>query len=122
MRDIVNEVIFFRLLACSAIVALNLFAMESNEALSMETIVAMYDLATALAMTFIHCYYAENITEALLGVGDVFYHSAWCKSGLAMRRREALLILFPIQRAQQEFRLISFDMIDCSLAVFLKVR
>lgn len=118
MRIIVNEVIFLRLLACSAIVALNLFALELNSLLSMEVMISIYDMGTSVALTFIHCYYAENITDALLDVGDIFYNSAWYNRTLD--RNGAYLIL-PIQRAQREFRWISFNLIECSLPVFLKV-
>lgn len=118
MCTTVNEMIFLRLLACSAVVAINLFAMELISSFSMEVLVGIFNIGTIVALTFIHCYYAENITEALLDVGDAFYNSEWYKGSL---ERNKAYLLFPIQRSQHEFRLVSFELIECSLPVFVKV-
>lgn len=118
MDVIMNEVLFLRLLACSAIVALNLFAMELSDTVSLETIAAVYDMVTILAMTFLHCYYAETVTKALLGVGDAFFESSWYTGAIG---QNAIVLLMPIQRSQRQFRMVTFNMIECSLTVFLKV-
>lgn len=118
MHAIVNGVIFFVILACSAIVAFNLFALESNEALSMETTIAMYDMGSVLAVTFLYCYLSDNVTQSLLTVSDAFYYSTWYKGAL---RRDGIYLIVPIQRAQREVRLVAFNLIECSLMVFLRV-
>lgn len=118
MDVIMNEVLFLRLLACSATMALNLFAMELSDTFSLETLANLYTMVTVLAMTFLHCYYVETVTNALLGVGDIFYDSPWYKGAIG---QNAIVLLMPIQRAQREFRLVTFNMIKCSLTVFLKV-
>lgn len=119
-RVIMNEVLFFRLLACSATVALDFFSLELNETLSLETIASLYDIATMSTMTFLYCYYSETVTEALLDVGDVFFYSPWYESAMNQNGLLAIISL-PVQRAQREFRLVGFQLVECSLAVFLKV-
>lgn len=113
-----DEVLFYMLLACSSIIAFDLIALDSSDTFSLETAVTLYDLSTILAMTFIHCYSSEQITQMLYNIGDIYYNSMWYHLPVALQKS----IIFPIQRSSREFRLKSLGLIDCSLPAFLSVR
>lgn len=117
MDDIMEVALFCMLLACSVIIALNLFALESNDLLSMGAAVSIDEFGTVLAMTFAHCYVSERITVALASVRGFFYASPWYELPVRLQRPLTL----PIRRAAFEFRLKSLGLIDCSLATFLSV-
>lgn len=118
MSTIMEEFLFFLLLGCSSILALDLFVLDSQNMLSMETIVAAYDIISVLAMAYLFCCLSDKLTLILLKMGDVYYYnSAWY--AWPMKQRHCLILL--IQRAQNDFHLTSFGFKICSLLVFQKV-
>lgn len=117
MNGIMNEALFYMLVACSAITAFNLLALESNELLSMEGATATYDLCLVLASMFVYCELSERLTITLNEIQNIFYESPWYQMPVKLQKSMTL----PIQRAAVEFRLQSLGLVDCSLTTFLSV-
>lgn len=112
-----DAILFIMTLTSTIVIAFNLFAVEMN-AISLETIVAFFDLFVTLSLSFAYCYLSDWITADLLEIGDIFYNSPWYR--LLSTRKQRLLVL-PIQRAHRLVRLRSLGLFDCSAAVFLSV-
>lgn len=113
------EVILFNMSLSSTIcVSFNLYAVEISDTLSLEVIVASFDLAITLALLFAYCYLSDWMTADLLEIGDVFYNSSWYRQQTKQQR----LLVLPIQRANRLVRLKSLGLFDCSTAVFLSVQ
>lgn len=113
------EMILFTLaLTCTIVIALNLFVVELNGMLSMETLAAFIDLSGTLILMIIFCYLSECVTSDLLEIGENFYNSPWYRLPL----KEQRLLVLSITRAQRVFRLKGLGLFDCSLAVFSSVK
>lgn len=118
LAKVMKVALFNLTFTCTIVIALNLLVVELNETLNLEMVVALTDIALIIGITFAHFYLAEWITSDLLGIGEVFYNSAWyC---LPVKRQ--MLLALPIQRARREFRLKGLDIFDCSLRAFSSVR
>lgn len=113
-----NEIILFVVVTSTMTLAFNLFALESNDLLSLQLYTGIGVLIFLLPMNFSYCYFAEMVASDLCGIGDVFYDSAWYRLPVKLQK----VLILPIQRTGQEIRFRSFGFIDCSLAMFLKVK
>lgn len=97
---------------------MHLLTIDRNGLLSLEGLCAIIASAIALLVLYIHCYASEHLTADLMAIGDIFYDSTWYRLPVKQQK----LLVLPIQRATQEFRLKGSGLIDCSLAVFLSVK
>lgn len=113
------DVILFNMSLSSTIcISFNLYAVEISDILSLEVVVASFDLAITLGLLFAYCYLSDWMTADLFEIGYVFYNSSWYR---LETKRQRLLVL-PIQRANRLVRLKSLGLFDCSTAVFLSVK
>lgn len=103
---------------CTIIIALDLFAMELTDPVSVEKLNAFLDLFVELLLLFMYCYFSEYLTSDLLEVGDNFYNSDWYQ----LPAKEQQLLTLPIRRAQRVFRLKGCGLFDCSLPVLSSVK
>lgn len=94
-----------------------MFALESVDRLDVQAMASFYDFTSVLVTTFIYCYLSERVTADLLFVGDIFYASLWYH----LPSKQGKLLKLSIERSQWEFRLKGFELINCSLSVFLSV-
>lgn len=111
-------ILFTMALSYTIVIALCLFAVELNELISIETLVAFINLIVVLVIMFIYCYLSEWVTSDLLEIGEIFYNSPWYE--LAVKEQQ--LLTLPIQRAHRVFRLKGLGLFECSLFVFSSVR
>lgn len=117
LNTLMSEVIFIVLLISIIIIACNLFALESNDLLSLQAIVGLAVMICVLPVIFVYCFLAEWIKKNLYDIGNIFYDSPWYR--LPVKQQQ--IVIFPIQRAGQEFRFLCFGLIDCSLDTFSSV-
>lgn len=117
INTVVDEMILFTMATSTMNLAFNLFALESNDLISLEILSAVGVLAIMLLLNFSYCYFAEMVAAALYKIGDVFYDSAWYQMPVKLQK----IIMLPIQRTGKEMRFRSFGFVDCSLAMFLMV-
>lgn len=115
--NIMGEILFTMFLTCTIIIAFNLFALESNALFSIQTVIAICDVACLLPSNFTYCFLAEKVTADLLKTGDVLFSSAWYRLPVAQQK----LLVVPLQVAECEYRIKGLRLINCSLAVFLSV-
>lgn len=116
--DATMQVILFSLtLDCIIVIAFNLYVLELTDAFGLQTIVALVDTSFTTLWAFAYYYLSEWITADLLDIGDTVYHSPWYRLPAKQQR----LVMLPIERAQQEFRLTGLGLFNCSLAVFSSV-
>lgn len=108
---------FTTILTCTLIIALNLFAIDLTDTISIEAMNAFLNLLLVLLLTFMYCYLSECLTSDLLEIGDIFYNSEWYQLDVKNQR----VLTLPIGRAQRVFRLRGVGLFDCSLSVFSKV-
>lgn len=109
---------FTMILNCTLNIALNLLAIELNDAISAAMLNVFINFSLILLSTFLYCYLSECLTADLLDIADIFYDSAWYQLGV----KEQRLAMLPIERAQRVFRLRGLGLFDCSLTVFSSVR
>lgn len=102
---------------CAAATAVNLFALESTGLFSLRAMPSEYDLMIVLTLTFIYCYFSEQLTSHLYEIDDIFYGLTWYQLPIKTQK----LLIPTIQHSQQEFRLNGIGFVDCSLLVFGKV-
>lgn len=112
-----SETLFLQLLVTAVNSAILLIAIDVTDILNMMTIISIYGLVCIFTQTLFYCYLAETVTSKLLSIGDIFYESDWYR--LPVRQQQ--LVMLPIQRSQEEFRLSGLGLIDCSLWVFASV-
>lgn len=115
--DIMSATIFYQLILCSIVTAVNLFAIYLNGLCRLESLIAFIDTISVLAPTFFYCKLSECITSDLHEVGDVFYNMPWYELPLEQQK----LLVPTIQRAQRGVCLTGFGVVACSLPAFLKV-
>lgn len=112
------ELILFNItLACTLVIAFNLFTIELSDGLNYDILTALADIIIVIALTFAYFYLSERITADLLEICDIFYNSPWFQ----LSTKQQKLLTLPIQRAGRELRLTGLGLIDCSLIVFSKV-
>lgn len=114
--EIMEVILFTMTLMSSIVIAFNLFTMESI-GLSLEAVVAFWNLSLSIILLFVYCYLSDWITFDLVEVGDIFYNSPWYQLG----SREQCLIILPIQRANRLVSLKGLGLFNCSVEVFVSV-
>lgn len=112
-----NAVIFGQLLVCAVITALSLFSLQSNDLISTDTVVSVYELLCVVVMAFIYCHLSDLATSYLLRVGAIYYNCDW----FTVPTKQQKLFIILIQRSQREFHFNGLGMIDCTLRTFLSV-
>lgn len=112
-----SVILFTRLLVCAIVVALSLFALQSNSLVSIDTIISMYEMFSIVVETFIYCHLSDQATTHLLNVEDIFYDCVWYMLPVKQQK----LFILPMQRAQRQFYFSGLGMVDCSLETFAKV-
>lgn len=115
--DIMSATIFYQLILCSIVTAVNLFAIYLNGVCALESLIAFIDIISVLTPTFFYCKLSECITSDLHEIGDAFYNMAWYKLPLEQQK----MFQSMIQRAQHGARLTGFGVVACSLPAFLSV-
>lgn len=90
---------------------------HSHTVLSMDSLVAVYDLAGVWALAFVACYLSERLTSVLLEADSIFYECAWYDWPTTRHRN----LLVAIRQAHAVFRLKSSGFNICSVGVLLKV-
>lgn len=111
-----DQILFVIIVTYALTIALNLIVLEAGD-LSMEVAFAIFDLVSMSVLTFTYCLLSEILTTSLVEVSTNFYASPW----YLLTAKQQYLLQFPIQRAQNEFRLKGLNIVDCSLAVFSSV-
>lgn len=110
-----KSVLSFQLLVCVINIAFGLFSLDQTldefNSTAEHSIVSIFCM---LSLALIYFYYADRLTVDLLEIGDVFYNLLWYK----LPAQEQKLLIFPIRRAQQEFRLKGIEIFICSLQYF----
>lgn len=117
LYTVMEGVLFVTMLLFAIITAMSLLALELSNALSLETLDAFFDTILMVGLVLGYCYLSECVTSDLLEVGDIFYNSAWYHLPAKQKR----LLVVPIGRAQNVFRLKCLGFVDCSLTVFSSV-
>lgn len=113
------ELILFHMsLMCTIVIALNLFAFELNDPLSLQGMNVFINLMVFVMLTFAHYFLSERLTSNLLEIGDIFYNSSWYRLPV---KRQRLLVL-PIERGHCVLRLRALGLFDCSLENFASVK
>lgn len=112
-----EEMIFFVILTSIIVIAFNLFAMESSDWMSLQTIVGIGTLSCLLPLDFVYCFCSEMVAACLYEIGDIFYDSAWYRLPVKYQR----LTILPIQRAGREMQFKCLGLVECSLAMFATV-
>lgn len=116
-NNIMSIPVFSDLLTCALVIAFNLLLLESIDHFDLQIASSFYNMSTVVALTFIFCFLSENITSALLRVGDGVYESCWYR--LPVRKQKQVTL--PILRSQCVFRLEGLGLIYCSLETFVRV-
>lgn len=112
-----SATLFYQLLICASIIGFNLFALESYDLISFESLASFYVVATYATLTYLYCYLSDTLTTNFYNVGDTFFGCWW----YAMPVRHQKLFILPIQRSQRRFHLNGLGLVDCSLKNFLSV-
>lgn len=110
-------IIFVHLLCCASIIGFNFLLLECSENIDLQVLSSLYVMLSDIAVNFIFCLLSEQITSALLRVGDIVYNSMWYR----LPTRQQVLITLSLQRSQQIFRLRALGIISCSLDTFSRV-
>lgn len=111
--------IFFQLLCSVVIIAFILVAFNETNGYNLQMLLANCNIfALNVIMCYVYCYFSEQVTGIAVDIGDVVYKSLWYK----MPVKDQILIGLVIVRAQKEFRMSGFGIIECSLELFLTVR
>lgn len=117
LADIISATLFFHLFICGIIIALILLTIESNDHAPNVMCFASIGMIIISGDLFIYCKISENITNEHIRIGDAFYDRAWYQLSIKQQKFH----MMPIQRAQMEFRLRGFGLIECSLTTFFSV-
>lgn len=117
ISSILSPTVFFQLLISAVDSAIYLVAIDANNLFNMSTVISFYGLVCIFVPALFYCYLTEIVTSKLFSIGDIFYESAWHQ--LAVKQQK--LVILPIRRSQQRFRLRGLGIIDCSLWVFASV-
>lgn len=115
--DIMSATIFYQLISCSIVTAVNLFAIYLNGLFRLESFVAFIDIISVLAPTFFYCKLSDCVISDLHEIGDICFNMAWYELPLKQQK----LFVPMIQRAQHGVSLTGFGVVACSLPAFLGV-
>lgn len=115
---IMSASLFYQLIVCTMVTAINLFIFESNSLVSLVCLVSTYQMSSVLIPTFIYCCLSNIVSVNLLSVGDSFYECKWYTWSSKQRQ----LLVVTIQRSQRKFDFNGFGLIECSLRMFLSVK
>lgn len=119
IKSIMGGALFYELAGCATYVAISLFAIDrSLQNINLNTLINIYCLLTSLVFNFFICSYSEDLTQRSLDVADIIYDSNWYR----LQYKQQKLLIMSIQRSQRIFRLKGFQIVDCSMEIFLKVR
>lgn len=116
-QKIMSAGLFYQLLVCAAVTAFNLSIFESNPLVSLECLVSAYQMSSVIIPTFIYCYLSNIVSTNLLGVGNIFYGCNWYEWPTAQKQ----LLILTIRRSQRRFIFNGFELLNCSLEMFLSV-
>lgn len=117
MSSITEEFIFFLLIGCSSMLAFDLLDLYSHTVISVDSMVAIYDLFAVLTLAFLACYLSEMLTTVFMEADNIFYNCAWYEWPMTRQRN----LIMAIRQTHDEFRLKSFGYSICSVSMFLKV-
>lgn len=117
LAEIVHIGIFSQLLVCATSLAVYMVAIESSDNLSVSLMISITGITGNVLITYIYCFLSEHLSHKLNLIGDYYYNCAWYR--LPVKQR--ILIILPIQRAQAEFCIKGFGIVDCSMIVFQRV-
>lgn len=111
--------LFYELAGCATYVAISLFAIDrSLQNINLNTLINIYCLLTSLVFNFFICSYSEDLTQRSFDVAEIIYDSNWYQ----LQYKQQKLLIMSIQRSRRIFRLKGFQIVDCSMEIFLKVR
>lgn len=110
-------VVFISMIACTGVLAFNLYALESSGAINIQSLIGVSDTLMIVGSTFGYFYLSEVITASLLDIGDFFYDSPWYRLPANQQR----IIMLPMERAHQVFRLTGLGLFEASMIVFSTV-
>lgn len=118
IRECMAGVLFYKMISCTAMLAFSFTAFDGNASkISFDLFCTILQSGLELSSAFVYCANADDITELIASIGDIFYNSLWYR----MNVKEQKLVVSTIQRAQKPFRLNSYGICDCSREKFLKV-
>lgn len=112
-----SEIIFYQMLFSAIELASYMFAMDETQGMSLTNVTAVIGALTVLLPTYLFCKLSENVTAKLWMTGNAFYECSWYR----LSAKQQKLVLLPIQRSSQEFRMNGLGIVDCSLAIFTTV-
>lgn len=116
VKNVISAVIFYQLLMCAIVVALNLFKFTSN-GINLENVISIYELFLSFVPTFIYCFFSSEVTMSLLAIGDIYFECPWYHLHFDQQK----LFILMIKRSQNNFRFEGFSIVHCSLDIFLSV-
>lgn len=108
-QQAMSGVLFSLLIVCAVITALSLFGLQTNDWISYDTVVSVYEMFGVVVAAFIYCYLSSHVTTYLLDASDIFIYD--CKWFMLPAHQQKLIIL-PMQRAQREFYFNGLGMIN----------
>lgn len=111
--------LFYQLMAFVGFIAFTLLFMDqSKDHIDFNMVLAVNCFFIQCLLNLIACYFADRLEEDLLEVTDATYNLLWFR--IAVREREFLPWI--IRRAQKSVRFSGYEIIDCSMSTFMKVR
>lgn len=116
-QQTMGPVLFSQLLVCAVVAALNLFALQSSDFISYDTLISTYIMVIVIVVTFVYCHLSSQTTTYLLSVNDIIYDCDWFM--LPMKQQK--LIILPMQRSQRAFYFNGLGLVNCSSMTFLSV-
>lgn len=116
--SLMEVTLFVMTLLSIIVIALCLLALELNGLFGTTTVGTIITTSTTLMPMFAYSYLSEQITADLMEIGDIFYNSAW----YYLPQKYSRLVVLPIGRTHEVFRLRCLGLVECSLDVFSSVR
>lgn len=115
--NLLSVIIFVHLLCCASIIGFNFLLLECSDNIDLQVLSSLYVMLSDIAVNFVFCLLSEQITSALLRVGDIVYNSMWYR----LPTQQQVLVTLLLQRSQEIFRLRALGIIHCSLDTFSRV-
>lgn len=113
----ISAVLFYELLLSAINLAWQLKVVAANSIFSILGITCFLAAVSVSVPTALYCKVSESLTGDLERIEDDFYDCSWyC---LSVKHQQ--MFILPIARAQREYRMMGFGMIECSLATFTSV-
>lgn len=117
MRDISSGVLFYQLLSCILFLALSFLFLDNAKSIDSALALNLLCVAMYVVVCYIYCDLSEQITTKSLEINVIVYESLWYET--TPKQREAMVLM--ILRAQKDFRLKGFGLVNCDLSKFLMV-